>query len=161
MADHRAASSAAQATTQAIPRTQATRRSSGADGDSVCAQDRDRVGRFAPGNGLRQCHDLLETSRGLAESRCLGQHPSRAGRATVRCREPRFVAGGGRFDCNTRCSRGEQLGLPTTNRSRAESRHDVATDGEGIPVVAKVVAANAHDVTQLISLVDCFRPAFF
>jgi len=83
----------------------------------------------------------------------------------------RLVAcGGGQFQCPG-SKRGLQTGPNPTDRGRAGSKHHALTDAQGIPLVVTLTAANAHDVTQLLPLVDqipplrgrrgrpCFRPA--
>lgn len=40
------------------------------------------------------------------------------------------------------------------DRRKAGSKHPVLTDGGGIPIVAKTTAANRHDVTELLNLVN-------
>lgn len=40
------------------------------------------------------------------------------------------------------------------DRGKPGSKHHVLTDGGGVPVVAKTTAANRHDVTQLLDLVN-------
>jgi transposase len=40
------------------------------------------------------------------------------------------------------------------DRRKPGSKHHVLTDAEGTPVVAKTTAANRHDVTQLLELVN-------
>jgi transposase len=40
------------------------------------------------------------------------------------------------------------------DRRKPGSKHHLLTDGGGVPVVAKTTAANRHDVTQLLNLVN-------
>ncbi|MCH7602937.1 MAG: IS5 family transposase [Planctomycetes bacterium] len=40
------------------------------------------------------------------------------------------------------------------DRRKPGSKHHLLTDGGGIPIVAHTTAANAHDVTQLLELVN-------
>ena len=40
------------------------------------------------------------------------------------------------------------------DRRKPGSKHHILTDGGGIPIVAHTTAANAHDVTQLLELVN-------
>ncbi len=53
------------------------------------------------------------------------------------------------------CGRGgEKTGPNPTDRGKKRSKHHVVTDAQGIPLAATITAANRHDVTQLIPLVD-------
>ena len=40
------------------------------------------------------------------------------------------------------------------DRRKPGSKHHVLTDGNGVPIVAKTTAANRHDVTELLNLVN-------
>lgn len=53
---------------------------------------------------------------------------------------------------------GEQTGPSPVDRSRKASKHHVICAGNGIPLAATVTAANCHDVTQLLELVDRVVP---
>ena len=44
------------------------------------------------------------------------------------------------------------------DRRKNGSKHHLAVDANGIPLAATLTAANAHDVTQLIPLVDAIPP---
>ena len=49
---------------------------------------------------------------------------------------------------------GGETGPNPTDRRKPGSKHHVATDANGIPLATTLTGANAHDVTQLIPLVD-------
>lgn len=49
-------------------------------------------------------------------------------------------------------------GPSPVDRSRLGSKHHVIVAGNGIPLAAVVSAANRHDVTQLLALVDRVAP---
>lgn len=53
---------------------------------------------------------------------------------------------------------GDKTGPNPTDRARSGSKHHVLTDGKGTPLSAQVTAANTHDVTQLLPLVDAVPP---
>jgi transposase len=55
-------------------------------------------------------------------------------------------------------SGGAGTGPNPTDRRKAGSKHHVVTDAAGVPLASKVTAANRHDVTQLIELVDSIPP---
>jgi transposase len=49
---------------------------------------------------------------------------------------------------------GAKTGPSPTDRAKNGSKHHLVTDGNGVPLAAKLTAANRHDVTQLIPLVE-------
>jgi transposase len=49
---------------------------------------------------------------------------------------------------------GKKTGPNPTDRRKAGSKHHLITDAQGIPLAAILTSANAHDVTQLLPLVD-------
>ena len=49
---------------------------------------------------------------------------------------------------------GERTGPSPVDRRKPGSKHHLRTDGNGIPIVAKTTAANRHDVTQRLELVN-------
>ncbi len=50
--------------------------------------------------------------------------------------------------------RGKKSGPNPTDRRKPGSKHHVITDANGIPLAITLTGANAHDVTQLLPLVD-------
>ena len=44
------------------------------------------------------------------------------------------------------------------DRRKNGSKHHLAVDANGVPLAAILTAANRHDVTQLIPLIDAIRP---
>jgi IS5 family transposase len=99
------------------------------------------------------------------------EDPPRAARRVPPGRRNRLVASGGRQLEHPGGKRGAHTGPNPTDRARAGSKHHVLTEAQGIPLVVTLTGANAHDVTQLLPLVDaiaplqgdrgrpCFRPA--
>ncbi len=63
-------------------------------------------------------------------------------RATVDSSSVRAVGGG------------EKTGPNPTDRGKLGSKHHILTDANGLPLSEELTAANRHDVTQLLSLVD-------
>jgi len=59
---------------------------------------------------------------------------------------------------SVRALRGEKTGPNPTDRRKAGSKHHILTDARGIPLTAILTAANRHDVTQLLPLVDAIPP---
>jgi transposase len=53
---------------------------------------------------------------------------------------------------------GEDTGPNPTDRGKPGSKHHVLTEGQGIPLAARVTAANVNEVTQLLPLVDAVPP---
>ena len=53
---------------------------------------------------------------------------------------------------------GEDTGPNPTDRGKSGSKHHVLTDAQGIPLAAKVTAANVNEVTQVVPLVDAMPP---
>jgi len=53
---------------------------------------------------------------------------------------------------------GEKTGPNPTDRRKPGSKHHVVTDANGIPLKTKTTAANRHDVTQLVPLIDEIPP---
>jgi transposase len=50
--------------------------------------------------------------------------------------------------------RRKKTGPNPTDRAKLGSKHHVLTDARGIPLVVRLTGANAHDVTELIPLID-------
>jgi transposase len=67
-------------------------------------------------------------------------------RAVVDSGSVRAVGGGGKTGPNP------------TDRGKPGSKHHLITDARGLPLAAILTGANAHDVTQLIPLVDAVGP---
>ena len=73
-------------------------------------------------------------------------------------RPARSGARRGRQCLAPRAARGKKTGPNPTDRRKAGSKHHVLTDAHGIPLVATLTAANRHDITQLLPLVDAMPP---
>jgi len=99
-------------------------------------------------------HDVLAPTARLARGGRVGENtlrvaPKTGGGATNRlvtwCRG-QYVRTGGFWGAQT---------VPNpTDRRKPGSKHHVLTDAKGIPLATTLTGANAHDVTQLIPLVD-------
>jgi len=96
----------------------------------------------------------------LAASVCLAAHwrveedPRNHADASAGGRQDRLVARHRGFLIRASRARGKKTGPNPTDRSKSGSKHHVVTDANGIPLAATVTGANAHDVTQLLPLVD-------
>jgi transposase len=53
---------------------------------------------------------------------------------------------------------GKKTGPNPTDRRKAGSKHHILTEARGIPLTALLTAANRHDITQLLPLVDAIPP---
>jgi transposase len=69
-----------------------------------------------------------------------------------------LVAGGGGQFVGAGGFWGAKTGPSPTDRRKNGSKHHVATDAHGIPLAATVTAANDHDVTQLLPVIDAIPP---
>jgi transposase len=65
-----------------------------------------------------------------------------------------LVASGGRQLQHPSRAGGTKTGPNPTDRGKAGSKHHVITDAAGIPLATTLTGANAHDVTQLLPLVE-------
>jgi len=124
------------------------------DRDPFCADVGHSLGNVAPGNGLRLRHDLLATVTRLAKGRGLANNPQNFASQVTKHRPDRFwsLCGGQCYHSSGRG--GEKTGPSPVDRRKPGSKHHILTDGNGIPIVAKTTAANRHDVTQLLDLVN-------
>jgi transposase len=53
---------------------------------------------------------------------------------------------------------GEDTGPNPTDRGKLGSKHHALVEGQGVPLAARLTAANVNEVTQLIPLVDAVPP---
>ncbi len=53
---------------------------------------------------------------------------------------------------------GNQIGPNPVDRGKPGSKYHLAVDRNGIPLAVRLSAANAHDATQLVPLVDAIPP---
>jgi transposase len=112
----------------------------------------------AEGARLRQRLDLLATAPRLAGGRRLGE----AARAAAGLAGRR---GGHRLESRQRRQPerpgqkgGEATGPNPTDRGKPGSKYHLVVDKRGIPLAVRLSAANAHDATQLLPLVDQIPP---
>src|SRR5262249_6594861 len=142
----------------AISRTQAHRQPESAFGDSVCSQNRPALGAPSSRTGLGLRHDSLAPPLRLAAPGHLGQNPPSTVDSPARSRPDRLVPCHRGFLLGTRHPWGEKTGPNPTDRGKSGSKHHLLTDANGIPLANQLTAANAHDVTQLLPLVDAIPP---
>jgi transposase len=121
---------------------------------SVCAHVGHSLGNVAARNGLWFGHDLLATPPRLAGIGSLAENPRDIVGQIAKRRPNRFWPLC-RRQCNDSGSRGgEKTGPSPVDRRKPGSKHHILTDGNGIPVVAHTSAANQHDVTELLELIN-------
>ncbi len=124
----------------------------------ICAHVRHPVGNATPRNGLWFGHDLLAATTRLARSGSLAKNPRDSAGPAAKGRPDRLwsLCGGQRHHP---CGRGgEKTGPSPVDRRKPGSKHHILTDGNGIPIVAHTTAANHHDVTELLALVNDVPP---
>jgi transposase len=153
MADHRTVA-AKEKTPIPISRPKTFAGPSGSDWDPLRAQDRHRLGRSTPGNGLWLRHDLLASPERLAKGRRVGQNPPGIAKPIAAGRPNRFFSCGGRLGLSTSSFWGAKTGPNPTDRRKKGSKHHMVTDANGIPLAVRLTGANRHDVTQLLPLVE-------
>jgi transposase len=112
------------------------------------------VGNVAAGDGMRQWHDMLAPLGRMEPGGDLEKVARDTALRVARRRSYRLVARSGGFRVPPSCLWRKKTGPNPTDRAKLGSKHHILTDGQGIPLNALLTAANAHDVTQLIPLVD-------
>ena len=153
MANHRSEHTY-QAAQEMPPRAQNITCTNFFDWHSIRADVRHPVGNAATGDGLRFGDDMLASAARLARSGSLAEKPPDSAGQAAKCRPNRLhsLCGGQRYHS---CGRGgEKTGPSPVDRRKPGSKHHLLTDGNGIPVVAHTTAANQHDVTELLELVN-------
>ena len=124
----------------------------------VCADVGHTMGNVAPGNGLWLWYDLLAAIARLAGIGSMAESPRDTVGQTTKCR-PNRLWPMCRRQRNNSCSRGgEKTGPSPVDRRKPGSKHHILTDGNGIPIVAHTSAANKHDVTELLELINDVPP---
>src|SRR5207237_3976146 len=80
-----------------------------------------------------------------------------AGQA-ARGRPDRLRAGRARLLLRTCGARRKKTGPSPVDPRKNGSKHHLAVDAGGVPLATTLTAANRHDVTQLIPLIDAIPP---
>ena len=76
----------------------------------------------------------------------------------LRGRRDRLLARDRGFGIRPCGARREKTRPSPVDRRKNGSKHHVTVDADGVPLVAILTAANRHDVTQLIPLIDAIPP---
>lgn len=126
----------------------------GAHGHPIHLAHRHGLGILAQRNGLWQRHDVLAPSARVAKSRPVGRSARSTARQAQRGRRNRLVARRRRQRIGSRRFWGQKTGPNPTDRRKAGTKHHILTDAQGIPLSFTVTGANAHDVTQLLPLIE-------
>jgi transposase len=150
----RTATAAAQETPSEESRAETEGQSFGTHRDIVCPQDGHPLGILAQGDGVWIGHDMLASATRLAGSGRVGENPLRVATKAGGRQANRLVTGRRGQYVRTGGFWGAQTGPNPTDRRKAGSKHHVLTDANGIPLATTLTGANAHDVTQLIPLLD-------
>ncbi len=108
--------------------------------------------------GLRQRLDLLAPPAGLAGGRRLGEAAHQAVELAGRRGRRRLVAGERGQPQRPGQKGGEQTGPNPVDRGKPGSKYHLVVGRTGIPLAIRLSAANTHDSTQLIPLVDAIPP---
>ena len=116
------------------------------------------MGNASPRNGLRLRDDVLASPARLAGRRRVAEDARAAAGPSERRRSYRLVARRGRLRFGARCRGGEHTGPNPTDRGKPGSKHHLASEAGGLPLVTKLTAANVPDGTQLLELIDAIPP---
>jgi len=156
MGTHKTTNSAGTAQTQG--RSTQNQRQGLSNRHPVHSQDRRPLGVPAPGNGVRQRHDLLASSARLANGRHLAKDMAVATGRVRHGRCDRLVCFGHRQLFGSRAFWGAKTGPNPTDRGKNGSKRHLIVDGQGIPLAIEHTGANVHDSEMAIALVDGIPP---
>jgi len=137
-----------------ISRTETDGPAEGSYRHHLRAEKRASMGDAPKRDGMRHGDELLAVSSGLAESRGMGKNPRGDAYQVKGSGQNRLVAGSRRLKLCKSGFGGAKVGPNPTDRRKAGSKHHIITDGNGVPLAVILTGANAHDVTQLIPLVE-------
>jgi len=158
MGDHRAAVAASQEAAKAASWPQAFGQPKGAVRHSVRPQDRPALGAPPAGTRLGIGHDRLATTAVVANAGDLAEDPRGIAGTPAGSGADRLDPRHRRLHLGPCRARRKKTGPNPTDRRKSGSKHHLVTDAAGIPLAATLTGANAHDVTQLIPLVDAIPP---
>jgi len=107
---------------------------------------------------VRQRDHLLAPAARLADGRRLGEAPRTALELARRSGSHRLEPGQRGLAERPGEKGGEETGPNPTDRGKTGSKYHLVVDRGGIPLAIRLSAANAHDSTQLLPLVDAIPP---
>jgi transposase len=154
LAGRRTAAAQSKAQTAHPPWTQTDQPPASPDRHIVRAAYRDPLDGAATGNGLRLGGQLLAAPGSVATRGSVGKGAPEHAHASAHGRADRVDAHHCRQFLSTCHARGKKTGPNPTDRRKAGSKHHLITDARGIPLAAILTPANAHDVTQLLPLIN-------
>jgi hypothetical protein len=125
----------------------------GTGGNPVRLAHRHSVVPSAARARLRIGRHLLAEAGGVAESRCLGRVAPGPARAAPPGQPDRAAEGSRRFLPRAGEKGSSETGSSPVDRGRLGSKHHLIVDQTGLPLAARVTAANRNDVTQLLPLI--------
>jgi transposase len=128
------------------------------DGHHFCPAHRHALVLAAPRARLWQWRDLLAAVTAVAAARDLATDPPRPADRVAVCRRPRLVARRDRCGFQSRRFWGAHTGPNPTDRAKAGIKRHVLSDGQGVPLALQLTAANVHDTTQALPLLDAIPP---
>ena len=158
MGHYRTDPSSATTTKFPLPRTQTNGASRGSHRNNLRSENRNPLGISAAGNGLRLWNELLALPSRLAKSRGMAKNSRGDARSAERLRQDRLDSRGRGLVHSASVNGGAKVGPNPTDRRKPGSKHHLITDGNGVPLAFILTGANAHDITQLITLVDAIPP---
>ena len=158
MGSDRTNTSTAEEAATPASRTEAVRPAESFIRHHLRAEKRHPVGDASTGDGVRLRDELLAVPSGLAESRGVGKDPRGDARQVAGGGQDRLVVGRRRLGLREIPFGGAKVGPNPTDRRKAGSKHHIITDAGGVPFAVILTGANAHDVTQLIPLVEAIPP---
>lgn len=141
-----------------IPWKKTLRQQKSTDRHPLCAEDGHTMGRPSQGDGLRLGDELLATTPRLARGRGMAEAPRSAAFKAAGSRQNRLVTSHSGQFLGTCSFWGHQTGPNPTDRRKLGSKHHLITEAGGIPLAVILTGANAHDVTQLMPLVEAIPP---
>jgi transposase len=116
------------------------------------------MGISAPGNGLRQRHDLLAPPARLANRWRMAEDMARITEQVGHGRCHRLVCCGHGQLFRTRPFWGAKTGPNPTDRGKNGSKRHLIVDGRGTPLAIEHTGANVHDSEMAIPLVKGIPP---
>jgi transposase len=127
-------------------------------GDRLRAEDRPAVGVPAAGAGLRQRGDLLAAAPRLAAGRRPAAPARDPAAVARRRRRDRLVAGEPRLRERAGEKGGGKTGPNPTDRGKPGAKRHLVADRRGVPLAAKLSAANCHDSKLFEALMEAIPP---
>ena len=120
----------------------------------LCPEDRNPLGRFTPGNGLRLRDERLAPVGEMARAWDLAKDPRNFLERT-RPRGPyRLEEVSDRWFQRSRSKRGAETGPNPTDRAKSGTKRHLITDQKGIPIAVRLSPANTHDVKEALPTVE-------